>query len=121
VGPESAQIADSLYGLFSRGFSRGDELEADRLAIRYTERAEYNPWGLISFFEKLQAEEPRGSNQVPIWQSTHPLTSERIAQAKEELGRSAGATFCPTCGRSYGAKQKFCERDGIPLKPKGHP
>ncbi len=125
VGSESARMADSLYELFSRGFSRQDELEADRLAIRYTSRAGYNPKGLITFFEKMLAEEPEGALQkAAVWQSTHPLTSERIAQAKKELAMAAegtlrlgsGQAFCPECGRTYDSKAKFCERDGTPLK-----
>ena len=119
VGPESARVADSVYDLFSRGFSRQDELEADRLAIRYLQRAGYNPWALVSFFEKLQAEEPTGPlDHAPVWQSTHPLTSERITRAKEELCRVAKQKFCPTCGRDYPPQTRFCEKDGAPLKEK---
>ncbi len=119
VGAESAQVADSMYELFRRGYSRQDELEADRLSIRYTDRAGFDPKGLISFFEKLQAEKPPGPlDQTLVWQSTHPLTSDRIARAKEELAKLEGRTFCPTCGRTYEAKQKFCAKDGTPLKPK---
>ena len=117
VGSESAQLADSMYELFSRGFSRQDEMEADRLAIRYTRRAGFDPKGLITFFEKMLAEEPEGHFQkAAVWQSTHPLTSERIAQAKKELATAAGEAFCPTCGRTYDSSVKFCERDGTPLK-----
>lgn len=88
VGAESARVAESMYDLFSRGFSRQDELEADRLAIRYSRRAGYDPWALVSFFEKIQAEEEgQPFPRVPVWQSTHPLTSDRIARAKEELNR----------------------------------
>ena len=117
VGPESARVAGSIYDLFSRGFSRQDELEADRLAIRYLQKAGHNPWALVSFFEKLQAEEPPGPlDQALVWQSTHPLTSERIAQAKKELARVEGQTFCPTCGQTYPPKAKFCQRDATPLK-----
>ncbi len=39
AGADSARMVNSLYGLFRNGFSRQDELEADRLAIRYTQRA----------------------------------------------------------------------------------
>ena len=119
VGPESARVADSLYGLFSNGFSRQDELEADRLGIRYMKRAGYDPHGLVSFFKKLQAEEPESAlEHALVWQSTHPLTSERIARAQEEIDTLEGQTFCPTCGRVYGPKARFCQRDGTPLKAK---
>lgn len=119
VGPESARVANSLYDLFSRGFSRGDELQADHLAIRYMRRAGYNPWGLVSFFEKMQREEPENPlEKALVWQSTHPLTSDRIARAREEIARQEGGMFCPECGRGYGPKARFCEKDGAPLKKK---
>jgi predicted Zn-dependent protease len=115
--PEAARVVKSLYGLFRNGFSRRDELEADRLAIRYARKAGYNPWAMVSFFEKLEAEESEGPlKQVFVWQSTHPLTSERIARAKEELARWEPQAFCPTCGRTYGPKARFCTRDGMSLK-----
>jgi predicted Zn-dependent protease len=119
VGTESAQLADSLYDLFSRGFSRQDELEADRLALQYTRRAGFDPKGLITFFEKQLAEEPEGAvHKAFSWQSTHPLTSERISQAKKELARLQGEAFCPECGRTYDSSVIFCEKDGTRLKKK---
>lgn len=118
VGPESAQVVNSLYGLFSRGFSRQDELEADRLAIRYMKRAGYNPGALVSFFEKLEEERPEDiTDRALAWQSTHPLTSDRIMKAREEIERQK-EKFCPTCGRIYGRKARFCTKDGTPLKEK---
>ncbi|MBI3615736.1 MAG: M48 family metalloprotease [Candidatus Omnitrophica bacterium] len=120
VGAESARIANSLYGLFSNGFSRQDELQADRLGIRYAGKAGYDPRGMISFFEKIEAEHPEGAAEKAFaWKSTHPLTSERIAKAKEEINLWEGMKFCPTCGQEYPAKARFCERDGTPLRKKG--
>jgi len=122
VGPESARVANSLYGLFSRGFSRQDELEADRLGIRYAKKAGYNPRGLVSFFEKLQQEKPENPlDQAFVWQATHPLTSERIARANEELSKLEGDNFCPACGRTYPAKTRFCPVDGTRLEKKKGP
>lgn len=129
VGPESAKIANSLYGLFRKGFSRQDELEADRLGIRYARKAGFDPRAMISFFEKIQAEHPEEAlGKAFNWQSTHPLTSERIAKAKEEIARAegsppppaagGGANFCPACGREYPAQTRFCERDGTALRNK---
>lgn len=119
VGPESAKLANSLYDLFSNGFSRQDELEADRLGIRYARKAGVDPRAMISFFEKIQAEHPEGPLQKALnWQSTHPLTSERIARAKEEIAQGEGMNFCPTCGQEAGSHVRFCERDGTALKKK---
>ncbi|PIQ82715.1 MAG: peptidase M48 Ste24p [Candidatus Omnitrophica bacterium CG11_big_fil_rev_8_21_14_0_20_64_10] len=88
AGPDSIRVANSVYGLIRNGYSREDELEADRLAIRYTRRAGSPPEGLLSFFEKMLEEHPEGPlAQAASWRSSHPLTSERIEKAKTEIGR----------------------------------
>ncbi len=119
AGPESARLVDSVYSLLSRGFSRQDELEADTLGIRYADRAGYDPQGMVSFFEKMLAEEKENPlDRAFVWRSTHPLTSERIARAKEILAALEQETFCPTCGRTYRAGPKFCHADGTALRKK---
>lgn len=117
AGGEAAQIANSLYGLLQSGYSRRDELEADRLAIKYSARAGYDPWAIVSFFEKMLAEEKEsGVGRAVVWQSTHPLTSDRIAAAKKILLTVEGQMFCPECGRRYPETTRFCPRDGTALK-----
>ncbi|MBI3318391.1 MAG: M48 family metalloprotease [Candidatus Omnitrophica bacterium] len=117
---ESARMVSSLYGLFSKGFSRQDELEADRLGIRYTQRAGFDPEGMIRFFEKMERERPEGAlDRASVWNRTHPLTSERIARAKKEISELKSRMFCPECGREYASpKARFCEKDATPLKKK---
>ena len=84
--PDAVRVANSMYGLISNGFSRQDELEADRLGVRYAFRAGYNPEGMITFFEKLLREHPEDAlARATVWQRTHPLTSDRITQAKKEV------------------------------------
>ena len=119
VGVESARVVNSIYGLLNNGFSRQDELEADRLGITYAEKAGFNPNGMVSFFEKLLQEHPEGPlEKVAVWQQTHPLTTERIAKAKEEIAKLPDVKFCPECGRTYGREAQFCEKDRTPLKLK---
>lgn len=115
--PEAARLANSIYGLISTGYSRRDELESDRLGIKYAMAAGYNPEGMVSFFEKmLQAHPEDAMDRAAEWGRTHPLTSTRIAEAKKEIEKIRQRKFCPVCGRSYGPEQKFCERDGTALK-----
>ncbi|MDA1190956.1 MAG: M48 family metallopeptidase [Candidatus Poribacteria bacterium] len=61
--------------------SREDELEADALGVQNLYDAGYDPEGLATFFETLLGEsgDPDKFSQVL---STHPATSERIAQAR---------------------------------------
>lgn len=114
---EAVRVANSLYTLFSRGYSRRDELEADRLSIRYTRRAGFDPWAIIRFFEKMLAQERQTrADRAAVWQSSHPMTSERIAKARQILESEGPSKFCPECGRSYPAQAEFCVRDGIALK-----
>ncbi len=64
-------------------YSRKHELEADRLGIRYAYRAGYDPNGMVTFFEKLEALQKHEPSLIEVWFSTHPPTSERIKQAEK--------------------------------------
>jgi predicted Zn-dependent protease len=83
---DAAQIANLMLQL---RFSRDDEYEADRLALRYTYRAGYDPHGLIRFFEKLLREQKEEKTDILVYNltRTHPLTEARIKRAKEELSK----------------------------------
>lgn len=119
AGEGAVEVADSLYGLFSNGYSRRDELEADRLGMRYASKAGYDPGGMVTFFQKMLKDEPEDAmDRAAAWQRSHPLASDRIDHAKKELDRLKGMTFCPECGREYGHKERYCERDGTALKTK---
>ncbi len=72
-------------------FSREDEYEADRLAIRYLRNAGYDPNGLTRFFTKLQRKEKGGTSDLDKMLRTHPLTKDRIRKANEEIAKQQGA------------------------------
>jgi len=119
AGPESGKLANSIYGLIRNGYSRRDELEADRLGLKYALRAGYNPEGMLTFFQKMLEERPEDRmDQAMVWQRTHPLTSDRIAEARKEIERLRTTKFCPACGASYGPHDRFCTKDGAALKEK---
>ena len=73
-------------------YARQDELEADRLSVRYLKAAGYDPKAAISFLERLQAIHrkeqprylPRGVTR-PEYAMTHPYVPDRIRAVKEEL------------------------------------
>jgi metalloendopeptidase OMA1, mitochondrial len=58
-------------------FSRGQELEADKLGVTYMARAGYDPRASIGFWRKM-AQATRGGG--PDFLSTHPNDEARIAQ-----------------------------------------
>lgn len=81
----AAQIANAFVQL---QYSRDDEYEADSAGIRYMYRAGYDPYGLVRFFEKLQALQKEGKgNVITNNLRTHPLTSARIDRAKAEIAK----------------------------------
>jgi len=81
-----ASAADVFFNLTSQGYSRQDELFADKLSVRYSRRAGFNPYGMVTFFEKLKKEaEKRGPSFSPVFLSSHPAIEERIKKVKEEI------------------------------------
>jgi predicted Zn-dependent protease len=62
-------------------FTRANEKEADRIGIQTLERSGIDPYGMPSFFERLQQSTRLYGNNVPEFLSTHPVTSDRIAEA----------------------------------------
>ncbi len=72
-------------------YARQDELEADRLAVRYLQAAGFNPRAMLTFLETLrevhqQRESylPRGIVR-PHYALTHPYVPERVRAVKEAL------------------------------------
>ncbi len=83
--PELQRGVAMMFDLISKGYSREDELEADRLGMRYAQRAGYQPLGMVSFLELLQQlQQSEPSSVLTIFQ-THPAVSERIIRARQEI------------------------------------
>lgn len=81
-----ADAMDIVFDLVSLGYSRKDELLADRLAVKYARNAGFNPYGMITFFEKLKKEsESKGPNFNFVFLSSHPPLDERIKNVKNEI------------------------------------
>ncbi len=67
------------------GITRGSEKEADILGVEYTWNAGYDPYGFISFFEKMLAREKKQPGKFASWFRTHPSTPDRISYVKKEI------------------------------------
>lgn len=81
LGKDSGDLAKVAAGLAGKGaqlaYGRDMELEADEYGARYASGAGYDPRGLATFFEKLQAKQ----GDMPrflTFLSTHPANAERI-------------------------------------------
>jgi len=75
---------DAVYSLLSKGYSREDEFLADKLAVKYTLRAGYDPNGLVRALELL-IKEKGPSGRIFEVLSDHPRMEERIRKIKEEI------------------------------------
>jgi predicted Zn-dependent protease len=76
------------YGFLN--FSRQQEYQADHEGVILANRAAYNPWGTIWFFEKLQ--KLYGDAGFEQFVQDHPSTKDRIARI-EAFFRSEPATY----------------------------
>ncbi|TKR32884.1 M48 family metallopeptidase [Luteimonas gilva] len=84
----------SAQGLIAQrqiDYTRSNEAEADRIGIRTLSRSGYDPEGMASFFERMQAAS-RGNqggdrDRAPDYLLTHPVTSLRITEARERAAK----------------------------------
>ncbi|BEU20327.1 M48 family metalloprotease [Paraburkholderia sp. 22B1P] len=68
-------------------FSRAAEHEADRVGFQMLAGAGYDPYGMVSFFERLDRASMSDAG-APAYARTHPLTGERIADMSDRARRS---------------------------------
>ncbi|HEV7990999.1 MAG TPA: M48 family metallopeptidase [Gemmatimonadaceae bacterium] len=84
---QATQAAIQIGGaaVFAR-FSRSDEVEADDGGFQNVVRAGISPRGMLTFFQKLLAEEQQSpSTGTSAWFSDHPGTQDRIADIQRML------------------------------------
>jgi len=80
------QIAGQLAGgLASLQFSRTDEHDADKHAVRYTYPTNWDARGVGDFFKKMDSHTP-----TPVFLSTHPADEKRVKKVNEEWTKLGG-------------------------------
>jgi len=85
VGAQAASVQGQL------NYSRDMEREADRVGFGVLTDAGYSPTGMAAMFEKLEnANRMNDSGAFPYLRS-HPLTVERISEARARLALSGAA------------------------------
>ena len=82
-GGESAQLAAAVASMVNLKYSRGDELEADALGVRFMSEAGYDPHSMVSVMEVLEAASK--GNKSPEFFSTHPNPEHRIPKIKAAI------------------------------------
>jgi predicted Zn-dependent protease len=84
-----AQLFYNLYGVLIPlqflQFSRQAEAEADYLGLQYLYKTGYEPASLISYFEKVQAQEKKKPGKLAKVFSTHPPTADRIEKSQQNI------------------------------------
>jgi predicted Zn-dependent protease len=79
---EATQLAVPMAFL---SFSRQFEAEADYLGVQWMYKAGYDPQGMVTIFEKLDALEKHKPGALSKAFSDHPATPDRIAAVETEI------------------------------------
>lgn len=79
---EASQLAIPVTFL---EFSRTYEAEADYLGVQWMYKAGYDPQGMVSIFEKLDALQKHKPGAISKAFQDHPATPDRIAAVEEEI------------------------------------
>jgi beta-barrel assembly-enhancing protease len=86
-GGQMAQMASAMAAnMLTLKYSRGDELQADQLGLKFMYLAGYDPRSMIRVMEILEEASGGANNSRPEFSSTHPNPGHRIERIKEELG-----------------------------------
>ena len=68
-------------------FTRANEKEADRVGMQLLYAAGFDPRGMADFFLRLQQDSRFASSSLPEFLRTHPITTDRLAEAQERAER----------------------------------
>jgi predicted Zn-dependent protease len=85
-GDAMTGIVSASQGLAAQrqiNFTRANEHEADRVGMELLSGAGFDPYGMSSFFEKLGRRYGGSGDAVPELLRTHPVTSDRVAEARD--------------------------------------
>jgi beta-barrel assembly-enhancing protease len=79
----SAAVAAMIGQLINMRFGRQDELESDRLGVRFTGEAGYDPRSMVELMKIL--DQSSEGNRPPEFFSTHPNPENRIQRIQEAI------------------------------------
>ena len=79
-------------------FTRSNEYEADRIGMELLASSGFDPNGMSSFFEKLGKRYGGSSQYVPELLQTHPVSAERVAEARSRARQLAATTHTDSAG-----------------------
>jgi predicted Zn-dependent protease len=76
------EASDMARPLTFLKFSRDAEREADLLGMEYAYATGYDPAAMVSFFERMQAQEKKKKGYLARAFDTHPMMAERVKRAQ---------------------------------------
>lgn len=82
---EWLRVIDFGMNIVQSGFSRQDELDADRLGLQYAIRAGFDPYAAVRMLYKLQALERQRPQLTVGFLRSHPPHQQRIEYLLNEL------------------------------------
>jgi predicted Zn-dependent protease len=82
---QAAVLAQAVNQLVSLKYGREDELESDRLGLRFMTKAGYNPQGIVELMKILASLSGKGRN--PEILSTHPDPGNRAVQMQNAIAQ----------------------------------
>ena len=92
-------LTETALGVLFLKYGRDDELQADRLGVKYTAATGWNPAGVAGMLRTLgRLGEANGDRRgVPNWLSTHPTPADRVQKIQAVVktapqGTTAAAT-----------------------------
>jgi predicted Zn-dependent protease len=84
AGELTRKVIESGRQMFIRGLDKGDEYEADRMAVVIAARSGYSPYGLVGVLQTLSAA-PSDSG-FSLMFATHPTPASRIERLDKAMG-----------------------------------
>jgi len=117
---QGAQLAIPLTFL---KFSRGHEKEADFLGLQYLYASGYDPTSMITFFERIQAQQKRKRGAVAKAFSSHPPTQKRIKIIQETMGEilPAKPEYLITTNEFQDVRQRLTQMTNYSRQPEEDP
>lgn len=84
-GQQAAVLAQAVNQLVSLQYGREDELESDRLGVRFMSEAGYNPQAMVEVMRILQT--ASGGTGKPEFLSSHPNPGNRLQRLQELIAQ----------------------------------
>ncbi|MDB9514260.1 M48 family metalloprotease [Kamptonema animale CS-326] len=84
-GQQAAVLAQAVNQLVSLRYGRDDELESDRLGVRFMSQAGYNPKALAEVMQILET--ASGGGRQPEFLSSHPNPGNRIQTIQSAIAQ----------------------------------